>query len=129
MELSEIFRVLEDETRLRILNLLSQHELCVCIIKEVLDIPQPSVSKHLQRLKTSGLIRCRKVSQWCFFSISEPLREGYAQLFEFLTGEWERGEKYAGDREKLGILLDKNDCCEKLLQKAKRPGVALTQGR
>jgi ArsR family transcriptional regulator len=120
MDISETFKTLGDETRLRILNLLSRHELCVCIIREVLDLLQPNASKHLSRLKTAGIINCRKVSQWCFFSISETFKAEYAKLYELLQSEWARGELYIEDADRLERELMTNDCCEKLLIKAKK---------
>ena len=51
-----IFRAFSDRTRLRILNLLSAGELCVCDIVRVLDLPQPKVSRHLAYLRRAGLV-------------------------------------------------------------------------
>jgi ArsR family transcriptional regulator len=120
MDMSETFRTLGDETRLRILSLISGHELCVCIIKEALDLLQPNVSKHLSRLKSAGIIDCRKVSQWCFFSISEDFKAKYVRLYEFLKDEWAKEGQYAEDLIKLESLMQTSDCCEKLLEKAKK---------
>jgi ArsR family transcriptional regulator len=125
MDISETFKTLGDETRLKILNLVSRYELCACLIEEALDLLQPNASKHLRRLKTAGLINCRKVSQWCFYSISGKFKAEYAKLYEFLESEWARDGQYARDMEKLETLLKENDCCDKLLQSKKRAKVAL----
>ncbi len=128
MNVSETLRALGDETRLRILNLLSGRELCVCLIKEALGLLQPNASKHLGRLKSSGIIRCRKISQWCFFRISDEFKEGCKELCGFLENEWARGRIYKEDIKRLEYLLANNNCCEQLLQK---PGakVAATPDR
>lgn len=118
MDISETFKALGDETRLRILNLISKHEICVCIIEQTLGLLQPNVSKHLSRLKQSGIINCRKVSQWCFFSINESFKNECGKLCEFLEGEWAKGSQYIRDFEKLNYLLKTNNCCEQLLLKA-----------
>lgn len=120
MDISETFKALGDETRLRILNLVSKHELCVCLIEETLGLLQPNVSKHLSRLKQSGIISCRKVSQWCFFSINENYKKECGKLCEFLEGEWAKEDKYISDLKRLEHLMKTNDCCQKLLQKTQR---------
>lgn len=118
MDISETFKALGDETRLRILNLISRRELCACIIEETLGLLQPNASKHLSRLRQTGIIRCRKISQWCFFSINENYKKECGKLCEFLDGEWAKGSRYTSDLSKLEYLIKTNDCCQRLLQKA-----------
>lgn len=120
MDVSETFKALGDETRLRILNLLWGRELCVCIIKEVLELLQPNVSKHLGKLKSSGIISCRKISQWCFFRISDGFKKECVKLCEYLENVWASGKVFAQDTKKLEYLIKTNDCCEELIRKANR---------
>jgi ArsR family transcriptional regulator len=127
MDVSETLKALGDETRLRILNLLSGRELCVCLIKEALGLLQPNVSKHLSRLKSSGIIRCRKISQWCFFRINDVFINECKELCEFLQGEWATERIYIEDIKRLEYLMATNDCCEQLLQKVRCQKVAITQ--
>ncbi|MCX7749125.1 MAG: metalloregulator ArsR/SmtB family transcription factor [Clostridia bacterium] len=60
---------LSDETRLRIINLLYERELCVCDIMETLQISQTKASRHLSYLKSAGLVDDRKHAQWVYYSI------------------------------------------------------------
>jgi ArsR family transcriptional regulator, arsenate/arsenite/antimonite-responsive transcriptional repressor len=60
---------LSDETRLRILNLLYEKELCVCDIIETLQITQTKASRHLSYLKNAGLVTDRKNAQWVYYSV------------------------------------------------------------
>ncbi len=129
MDVSETLKALGDETRLRILNLLFGRELCVCLIKEALGLMQPNVSKHLARLKASGIISCRKISQWCFFRISEEFKDKCAALCEFLHSEWAAKRIYTEDIKRLEILMKNNDCCEELIEKAKRSDIAVIERR
>jgi len=64
IELTEIYRAFSDPTRLRILNLLLQEQLCVCHIQEVLDLPQVNTSQHLAYLRKTGLVECERVQTW-----------------------------------------------------------------
>lgn len=70
-DLTLLFKALSDETRLRILKLLEDGELCVCDIVSALDIIQPKVSFHLSVLKEAGLIKDRKQGKWINYSIDD----------------------------------------------------------
>ena len=70
-ELTSLFKALSDETRLRILNLLHEGELCVCDLVAALDMIQPKVSFHLNVLKEAGFIKDRKQGRWIHYRIDE----------------------------------------------------------
>ncbi len=70
-DLLNIFKSLSDETRLRILKLLENGELCVCDIFSALNASQPKISFHLSVLKEAGLIRDKKVGRWIHYRINE----------------------------------------------------------
>jgi len=118
MDMCEVFKALGDETRLRIIAMLARQELCVCVICEVLRIPQPTVSKHLNRLRMAGLIRCRRISQWCFYRVSEAFAA--SSLFDCLNNLWRESREFSGDAERLQSLLENNVCQEQLLQRSRR---------
>lgn len=66
----DILKALSDETRLRIINLLYEGELCVCDIMEVLDISQAKASRHLGVLRRAGLVTDRKSAQWVYYTLA-----------------------------------------------------------
>lgn len=70
-ELTNVFKALSDETRLRILKLLERGELCVCDIVAAFNIVQPKVSFHLRVLKTAGLLKDRKEGKWMHYRIDD----------------------------------------------------------
>jgi ArsR family transcriptional regulator len=81
MSLVRIYQCLCDETRLRILHLLAQGELCVCHFQEILGEPQVKISKHLGYLKRNGLVESRKDANWVIYSLPlKPSRELSANL-------------------------------------------------
>jgi ArsR family transcriptional regulator, arsenate/arsenite/antimonite-responsive transcriptional repressor len=81
MGLIQIYQCLCDLTRLRILNLLTQGELCVCHFQEILGEPQVKVSKHLAYLRTRGLVLARKEANWVIYALpAKPSRELSANL-------------------------------------------------
>lgn len=69
LDIVNVLKALSDETRLRILNLLYEKELCVCDLEESLGILQTKASRHLGYLKKAGLIECRKKAQWVYYSL------------------------------------------------------------
>jgi ArsR family transcriptional regulator len=69
MKLVRIYQCLCDETRLRILNLLGEGELCVCHIQDVLGEPQVKVSKHLAYLRGRGIVATRRSGNWMIYSL------------------------------------------------------------
>ncbi|OQX87178.1 hypothetical protein B6D60_04480 [candidate division KSB1 bacterium 4484_87] len=69
-ELSELFKVLGDKNRLRIINLLKQRSLCVCEITEILKLAPSTVSRHLSILKHVGIIKDKKDKKWVVYSLN-----------------------------------------------------------
>lgn len=69
MDIVKIYECLCDPTRLRILNLLHSGPLCVCHIQEILGEPQVKISRHLNYLKTRGLVDARREANWMIYSL------------------------------------------------------------
>ncbi len=75
MNLLHIYQCLCDETRLRILHLLTHAPLCVCHFQSVLKEPQVKISKHLHYLKSRGLVESRRHANWRIYKL--PDKPGY----------------------------------------------------
>lgn len=71
---SQLFKALTDETRLRIIGLLFEGELCVCDLTHALGMPQSTVSRHLAHLKNAGLVTDRRCKTWAFYRLSDEAR-------------------------------------------------------
>lgn len=78
--LSELFKVLGDETRTRILYLLSLQEMCVCDIAEVMEMSLPAVSHHLRLLKLMRVVKYRREGKNVFYSLDDDHILGLIQL-------------------------------------------------
>src|ERR687896_757039 len=74
--MESFYMALADKTRLRLLNLMRDEEVCVCFFTEVLGDSQPKISRHLAYLRNSGLVRARRDGKWMHYSIIEPEEEG-----------------------------------------------------
>jgi ArsR family transcriptional regulator len=66
---SRLFKALGDETRLRIVALLSHGELCVCHLEEALRLSQPKVSRHLATLRAAGVVEDRRDGTWVYYRL------------------------------------------------------------
>ena len=71
--LETVFKALADKTRLRILTLLGDEEVCVCHIHDSLRLPQPTVSRHLAYLRRTKLVDARREGVWIHYRLSAAL--------------------------------------------------------
>jgi len=69
---AQFFRALGDGTRLRLLNLMREDEVCVCFFVEILKTNQPKISRHLAYLRRAGIVGARRQGQWMHYRIVEP---------------------------------------------------------
>lgn len=79
---TRLLKSLANETRLKMLRLLNEREMCVCELTVALDLTQPTASHHLNILENMKLIRDRKEGKWVFYSVSKP--KLVQSLFNFL---------------------------------------------
>ena len=114
MDLIEIFKALGDENRIRILNLLIRQELCVCEIETVLNMTQSNASRHLNKLKTAGVIISEKKSQWVYYRIDDKFIEENNLLYEFIKNKIVENTQLQRDVERLNKYKNSNFTCEQL---------------
>lgn len=80
----DIFKALSEESRLRILTLLMEREMCVCEIEVCLNMTQSNASRHLTVLKNCGIVTYNKRAQWAYYGISESFIKEHNNLWEYL---------------------------------------------
>lgn len=102
-ELLSIFKALSDETRLRILKLLENGELCVCHIVAAVDMSQSKVSFHLKVLKDSGLVKDRREGKWMHYRLNES--DLLKRILFLSIAERVREEEIASDRQRLEAFI------------------------
>ena len=103
----DLFKALADETRLRILNLLYEQELCVCDVMAVLDISQSKASRHLIALKRAGLANDRREAQWMHYSLVAE-REAFL-IEELVVNRLRKDERCIDDLKLLGEWVKKKE--------------------
>jgi len=80
-----LFKALADPTRIRLLNLLAQGELCVCDLMSVLRMGQSRISRHLAYLKRSGLVLDDKRGLWRYYRLASAQSPFHQKLLDCLT--------------------------------------------
>ena len=91
-DLARFFQALGDPTRLRLLNLIGDREICVCYFVEILGSPQPKISRHLAYLRKAGIVAARREGKWMHYRVVMPPHFGAAEVLK-QTIETLRGEK------------------------------------
>lgn len=104
-EIAEFAKCLSDETRLKILRLLADDELCVSELVETLKVPQARVSQHLRRLKAEGLVGDSREGQWVIYSLNRNvLKDKLKEMRKFLLSSRNDAPSMAKEFERLNKL-------------------------
>lgn len=124
MKLVQIYQCLCDPTRLRVLNLLAQGELCVCHIQQVLGEPQVKVSKHLAYLRAHGMVTVRRQANWMVYSLPEKRSPKLSANLACLQDCTREDPLFRADAERLRKLKGKFEesspiCCSPESRSAK----------
>jgi len=103
------FAALADKTRLRLLNLMRDGEVCVCFMADTLQTNDPKISRHLAYLKRADLVSARRDGKWMHYRINEPAdrkaREVFVNALELIASDPEMQK----DRKRLA-----NVCCPRV---------------
>ncbi len=105
-DLATFFAALADPTRLRLLHLMKDGEICVCFLQGVLKTNQPKISRHLAYLRNAGLVESRQDGKWMHYSLKKQGKDLQPILVETLA----RLEKLPQSRNDLTRLKDIR-CC------------------
>lgn len=117
------FAALADNTRLRLLNLMGETEVCVCYFVEVIGTNQPKISRHLAYLRKAGIVAARRDGIWAHYRVVAPKNEHAARVLRDVQ-EWLKNDKVMQkDRKQLAKV-----CCAPhppiSVQAAPRPEVS-----
>jgi len=105
------FRAFSDQTRLRILHLLRAGELCVNDLVEIIDVPQPTASRHLAYLRRAELVVTRKDGQWTYYALA-PARNVFQQkLMDCLSQCFDEVPAIQKDAVRAAKLKKRGGCC------------------
>ncbi len=105
-EMEGLYMALADKTRLRLLNLMREEEICVCFFTEVLGESQPKISRHLAYLRNAGLVSARREGKWMHYQIVPPENPYLADVLEATLNALKAQDDMREDHENLV-----NICC------------------
>ncbi len=124
MTVAEYFKGLSDQTRLRLINLLLQGELCGCDIQHVLGLSQSNVSRHLNYLRRVGLVADRREGYRVFYTLADPRDLDRKRLFEYLRLAFESDSVFLSDLKSLRRAIRHGACTLSEPPPARRPASA-----
>lgn len=126
VKLIEIYQCLCDETRLRILHLLTHSPLCVCHFQTVLKESQVNISKHLRYLKAHGLVEARQHRNWRIYQLPEKQSYELRRHLQCLQDCVQENKLFREDIQRLKPITAQasaivSECCASSKSKAKTP--------
>jgi ArsR family transcriptional regulator, arsenate/arsenite/antimonite-responsive transcriptional repressor len=105
-DMERFYQALGDGTRLRLLNLMGDQELCVCYFVEILGQPQPKISRHLAYLRNAGMVTVRRQGTWMHYRIVTPEHAGAAKILGETLSWMKNDRAMQADRARLSSA-----CC------------------
>ena len=106
-----MFRAFSDRTRLRILSLLRNREFCVGDIVELLQVPQPRISRHLAYLRKAELVAVRKAGLWSYYSLARAETAFHKKLLSCLGNCFSEVPQIQADQSRAAEIKHAGGCC------------------
>ncbi len=103
-----------EPTRVRVLSALQQGELCVCELCDALNVPQSTLSTHLQVIRDAGLVRTRKEGKWIYYALNGKKTSLTGAVFKLFAPNLTEDKMIARDRKRLRARLacrQAGECC------------------
>jgi ArsR family transcriptional regulator len=126
-DLVTLFQALGDRTRLRLLNLMTDGEICVCYFVEVLGESQPKISRHLSYLRRAGIVAARREGKWKHYYLVRPSEPLQSRALDCVLDAIAADRQMQRDRTAL-----QRACCSvrlpAVLQNAPKPEFARARG-
>ena len=101
IDMEMLFRALADRTRLRLLNLMREGEVCVCFFVEILGTNQPKISRHLAYLRRAGIVAARREGKWMHYRINTPADQNAAGILSDVQAWLAQDKEMQRDRGRL----------------------------
>lgn len=106
-----MFRAFSDPIRLRLLHLLRDHEHCVGDLVEILELPQPTVSRHLSYLRKAGLVETREERSWNFYRLAPARTALHQRLVDCLGSCFKDVPELSADAKRARQVKHRGGCC------------------
>jgi ArsR family transcriptional regulator len=96
-DMPRMFAALSDRTRLRLLNLMRDREVCVCYFVDILGQSQPKISRHLAYLRRAGIVSARREGKWMHYRITRPTDAAANAILEATLQSFEADKEMRAD--------------------------------
>src|ERR1043166_2744538 len=100
-DIETLCKALADRTRLRLITMIGDSEVCVCFFVAVLKTSQPKISRHLAYLRRAKIVAARREGKWMHYRLTEPPDEHAARIFREVRASLSEHPDFQRDREKL----------------------------
>jgi ArsR family transcriptional regulator len=101
-EYVNVFKALSDPNRIRIMKMVGERELCMCEVREVLDLSNSTVSKHLTILRNAGLLLDSKDGKWVNFRLNDRSKQRFIRsILGLIRNSFDDDETIQEDAKKL----------------------------
>lgn len=104
--IDDLFKALADRTRLRLISLIGDSEVCVCFLVAILKTSQPKISRHLAYLRRAQIVDARREGKWMHYRLVDPPDEHAARILREVRASLVEHPELQRDREKLEQI-----CC------------------
>ncbi|MCX5810330.1 MAG: metalloregulator ArsR/SmtB family transcription factor [Proteobacteria bacterium] len=118
-QLTQMYKALSEDMRLRVVMLLTHGEICVCDLMAIFGESQSKVSRHLAYLKHSGLVKSKRVGTWMHYSLKEPLDSTIDAQVTFMKQQLSQLPVFLRDEEKMQDIK-KQKLCEEDIKDGRR---------
>ncbi len=108
-----VMKALSDPSRVKVVKMLQQKEMCVCEIQAALGLAQPTVSKHLKVLEDAGLVQSKKDGLWVNYSLSSGDGSPYAATLLANLKHWFQEEPDIARLVKILPVIRREEICRK----------------
>jgi len=100
-DMPRMFAALSDRTRLRLLNLMRDREVCVCYFVDILGQSQPKISRHLAYLRRAGIVSARREGKWMHYRITHPADAAANAVLEATLQSFQADKEMRADSSRL----------------------------
>ena len=100
-DIEDLFKALADRTRLRLISLIGDSEVCVCFLVAILKTSQPKISRHLAYLRRAQIVDARREGKWMHYRLIDPPDDHAARIFREVRASLVELPELQRDREKL----------------------------
>jgi len=106
-------KAMSDPSRIKILKLLQNKKLCVCELQALLELSQPTISKHLRLLEDAGMVKGCRDKLWVNYSLAKSVETIYAKTMLLNLKKWLNDDPEVASLRLKSLQVDRDDICKK----------------